>query len=121
AGAIGTAFLVTVMTNQAKNSIEGIIASHGFNPADKMDMVRAANLAQVEGINDAFMVSTVFAVLALVLSFFIQRGRTTQEQAPDLKGQENHTPQTGEFNQNRLSDDYDSLFLSFFYPYFTWK
>jgi len=95
AGAIGTAFLVTVMTNQAKNSIEGIIASHGFNPADKMDMVQAANLAQVEGINDAFMVSTVFAALALVLSFFIQRGRTTQEQAPDLKGQENLTPERG--------------------------
>jgi len=95
AGAIGTAFLVTVMTNQAKNSIEGIIASHGFNPADKMDMMQAANLAQVEGINDAFMVSTVFAVLALVLSFFIQRGRTTQEQAPDLKRQENLTPERG--------------------------
>lgn len=95
AGAIGTAFLVTVMTNQAKNSIEGIIASHGFNPADKMDMMQAANLAQVEGINDAFMVSTVFAFLALVLSFFIQRGRTTQEQAPDLKRKENLTPERG--------------------------
>src|SRR5699024_7501484 len=91
AGAIGTAFLVTVMTDQAENSIEGIIASHCFHPAYKMDMVQAANLAQVEGINDAFMVSTVFAVLALVLSFFIQRGRTTQEQAPDLNGQENLT------------------------------
>lgn len=88
AGAIGTAFLVTVMTTQAKNSIEDIIVSHGFNPADKMDMVQAANLAQVQGINDAFMVSTVFAAIALVLSFFIQRGRTTQGQEPDLKRQE---------------------------------
>jgi EmrB/QacA subfamily drug resistance transporter len=85
AGAIGTAFLVTVMTNQAKNSIEDIIVSNGFNPADKMDMMRAADLAQVHGINDAFMVSTVFAALALVLSFFIKRGRTTQEEEPDLK------------------------------------
>ncbi|WP_040984319.1 DHA2 family efflux MFS transporter permease subunit [Oceanobacillus jeddahense] len=85
AGAIGTAFLVTVMTNQAKNSMEDIIVQNHFDPANQQDMLHAANLAQVQGINDAFMVSTVFAVIGLVLSFFIKRGRTTQEDEPELQ------------------------------------
>lgn len=74
AGAIGTALLVTLMTNDARNSIEGIIVEHQFNPENQADMVHAMNLAQVEGINHAFMVSTIFAVVALVLSFFLKRG-----------------------------------------------
>ncbi|GGB42658.1 DHA2 family efflux MFS transporter permease subunit [Virgibacillus dakarensis] len=84
AGAIGTAFLVTVMTTQAKDSVKDIIVSNGFDPTNKQEMLHAANMAQVQGINDAFMVSTVFAVLALILSFFIKRGRTTQEEEPDF-------------------------------------
>lgn len=92
AGAIGTAFLVTVMTNQAKNSIEGIIAENHFDPANQQDMVHAAHLAQVTGINDAFMVSTVFAVIGLILAFFIKRGRTTQAEKTELQ-QENLTPE----------------------------
>ncbi|GIO24062.1 DHA2 family efflux MFS transporter permease subunit [Oceanobacillus sp. J11TS1] len=82
AGAIGTAFLVTVMTNRAKDSIQDIIVQNHFDPASQQDMLHAANLAQVQGINDAFMVSTVFAVVGLILSFFIKRGRTTQEEQP---------------------------------------
>ncbi|MGY0693472.1 DHA2 family efflux MFS transporter permease subunit [Virgibacillus sp. FSP13] len=85
AGAIGTAFLVTVMTNQAKDSIKDIIISNGFDPTNKQEMLHATNLAQVQGINDAFMVSTVFAAIALVLSFFIKRGRTSQEEDPELE------------------------------------
>ncbi|WP_106495201.1 DHA2 family efflux MFS transporter permease subunit [Lentibacillus sp. Marseille-P4043] len=85
AGAIGTAFLVTVMTNQAKDSIKDIIISNGFDPTNKQEMLHATNLAQVQGINDAFMVSTVFAAVALVLSFFIKRGRTSQEENPELE------------------------------------
>ncbi|MDY0395171.1 MFS transporter [Virgibacillus halophilus] len=84
AGAIGTAFLVTVMTTQAKNSIKDIIISHGFNPQNKQDLLHATNLATVQGINDAFMISTVFAVIGLVLSFFIRRGRTTQQEETDF-------------------------------------
>lgn len=83
AGAIGTAFLVSIMAHQAKSSIEDIIVSNGLNPADKLDMLHASNLAQVEGINSAFMIATVFAVIALVLSFFIKRGRTSQEEKPE--------------------------------------
>lgn len=82
AGAIGTAVLVSIMTNEAKDSIKGIIIDHHFNPQNPADMLEATNLATVQGINEAFMVSTIFAAIALVLSFFIKRGRTTQEQAP---------------------------------------
>lgn len=88
AGAIGTAFLVTVMTTQAKNSIKDIIVSHGFNPQDKQDLLHATNLATVQGINDAFMISTIFAVVALILSFFIKRGRTTQAENTEFAGGE---------------------------------
>lgn len=83
AGAIGTAFLVTVMTNNAKNSIEDIIVQHQFNPENQADMMHAAELAQVEGINHAFMVSTIFAVVALILSFFLKRGVTSDEEASE--------------------------------------
>lgn len=89
AGAIGTAFLVTVMVNEAKDSIKNIVISNGFDPTNKQDMVQAANLAQVEGINHAFMIATLFAVLALILSFFIKRGRVKQDQEPDLIREEN--------------------------------
>lgn len=84
AGAIGTAFLVTMMTNEMKDSIQGIIVENGLNPENKLDMAHAMNLAQVEGINHAFMISTIFAVIALVLSFFIKRGRTSQEEETDF-------------------------------------
>jgi EmrB/QacA subfamily drug resistance transporter len=77
AGAIGTAFLVTVMTNNAEGSIKDIIIDNHFNPENQADMMQAANLAQVEGINHAFMVSTIFAVVALILSFFLKRGVTS--------------------------------------------
>ncbi|MBM7598856.1 EmrB/QacA subfamily drug resistance transporter [Virgibacillus halotolerans] len=83
AGAIGTAVLVTIMTNKAKNSIEDVIVSNNLDPTDKQDMLHAGNLAQVAGINSAFMVATIFAAIALVLSFFLKRGRTTQEEEPE--------------------------------------
>jgi len=82
AGAIGTALLVTLMTTEAKDSIKGIFVSHHLNPQNKADLLQATNLATVQGINHAFMVSAIFAAIALVLSFFIRRGRTTQEEAP---------------------------------------
>lgn len=95
AGAIGTAVLVTLMTNKAKDSIKDIIISHKFNPQDKADMLHAQNLAMVEGINHAFMVSAVFAVIALVLSFFIRRGRTHQDENTEF-GSKNNKPATAE-------------------------
>ncbi|MEW9677318.1 DHA2 family efflux MFS transporter permease subunit [Lentibacillus sp. L22] len=95
AGAIGTAFLVTIMTNQAKNSIKDIIINNHFDPNNEQDMLHAANLAQVQGINDAFMVSTVFAVVALILSFFIKRGRTTQEEEPEVSGKRKLSTERG--------------------------
>ena len=79
AGAIGTALLVTIMTTEAKDSIKDIIVSHGFNPQNKVDMKHALDLAQVQGINHAFFIATIFAAIAFVLSFFIRRGRTSQE------------------------------------------
>lgn len=37
----------------------------------------------IEGINHAFMVATLFAVVALVLSFFLKRGVTSEEEAAE--------------------------------------
>ncbi|TCP29216.1 EmrB/QacA subfamily drug resistance transporter [Scopulibacillus darangshiensis] len=80
AGAIGTAFLVTVMTKQTENSMKDVILSHHLNPADKSELAKAVNLAQINGINDAFMVATAFAVVALILAFFIRRNKTPEEE-----------------------------------------
>lgn len=85
AGAIGTALLVTVMTTEAKDSIKGIIMEHSFNPQNKVDMKQAMDLAQVQGINHAFLIATIFAAVALVLSFFIRRGRTSQDEDTNFK------------------------------------
>ncbi|MGM0942426.1 MAG: DHA2 family efflux MFS transporter permease subunit [Bacillota bacterium] len=55
AGAIGTALLVTVMTNSA-------VPDEGIN-------------GMIHGVNVSFIVAGVFAIIALILSFFIKRSQ----------------------------------------------
>lgn len=89
AGSIGTAILVTVMTQQATAHL-GDIADNldKTNPAimnqmqqagqavgndalgTQMMLGRMQQLATINGINDAFWVATVLSALALILSFF---------------------------------------------------
>lgn len=70
-GAIGTAFLITVMSNQTANHIKDFLPKDSM--PDKQELAHIKDLATIEGINDAFMVATGFAVVGFILSFFIKR------------------------------------------------
>ncbi|MFT8361807.1 MAG: DHA2 family efflux MFS transporter permease subunit [Sporolactobacillus sp.] len=101
AGSLGTAFLVTVMTNRTTYHI-GVFANHmtlantalthqlGVDGAivagsQHLSMTsgqglmvqllngKIAQLATIQGINDAFVVATGLTLVALILSFFIKR------------------------------------------------
>ncbi|UUZ97565.1 MFS transporter [Paenibacillus sp. P25] len=110
AGSIGTALLVTVMTsrstvhmgdyantvNLANPSVvetlgtlgaglaamSGLPASQGTALATQLVYGLASQEAAIKGINDAFLVATLFSLLALLLSFFIRRVRTPSTVPP---------------------------------------
>ncbi|WP_226578350.1 DHA2 family efflux MFS transporter permease subunit [Halobacillus litoralis] len=78
AGSIGTALLVTVMTNASKDYVPTAGAS-------KEQMM---SNAMIHGINVAFMVATIIAITGIVLSFFI-KGKPKKKQdetAPETEG-----------------------------------
>jgi len=83
AGAVGTSLLVTIMVNRTTAHLSEAIAE------DKVDTV-TQNLmieASIQGTNDAYFVVLVFALLALLLSFFIKRVHTAtnEEREPAMK------------------------------------
>ena len=98
AGAIGSAVMITIMTNRAKSSaedmdIEATVTQKAQDKAMELiaggtDQAEAqvqaakfakdlastmAKQAQVDGINFAFLISTFIAVVALILSLFLKR------------------------------------------------
>ncbi|MCO7175786.1 DHA2 family efflux MFS transporter permease subunit [Sporolactobacillus kofuensis] len=101
AGSLGTAFLVTVMTNRttyhvgeyanqvtlgnqplvhklqdagfALASTSHLSAAQGQGTALQLLTLKIEQLATIQGINDAFIVATLLTVIAWILSFFIQR------------------------------------------------
>ncbi|WP_420802075.1 DHA2 family efflux MFS transporter permease subunit [Tumebacillus flagellatus] len=101
AGSLGTALLVTIMTNRTQfhianyaneitstnpilsthfsqigaglASATGLPTQYGSSIATQMIYGLAMKEATINGINDAFMYATGFAVVALVLAFFIKR------------------------------------------------
>ncbi|PYI53796.1 DHA2 family efflux MFS transporter permease subunit [Paenibacillus flagellatus] len=73
AGALGTALLVTIMSNQATARTKELVAAGHVNPADQAKMHEVVNQATVYGINYAFVVATWMTVAALVLAFFIKK------------------------------------------------
>ena len=95
AGAIGTALLVTIMSNrtathatelskEAMNHVSG-------NPTGAVlaEMKQQIGMqAMLEGINDAFLVATSITVIALILAFFIKRA-TPEDDAHEGKSTSN--------------------------------
>ncbi|CAH1194585.1 Multidrug export protein EmrB [Paenibacillus auburnensis] len=72
-GAIGTALLVTILTNRAqahaiKLSAEGVIT-------DSTKIVQEASIA---GMNDAYFAVIIFGIIGLVLSLFIEKTKQTE-------------------------------------------
>ncbi|HZG72293.1 MAG TPA: DHA2 family efflux MFS transporter permease subunit [Chondromyces sp.] len=97
-GAIGTALLVTVMSARtethaaelAENAMKTASAAAGQpTKAALAEMQQQiAMRAMLEGINDAFLVATFIAAVALVLAFFIKRAKQAEdplEESPTSK------------------------------------
>lgn len=102
AGSIGTAILVTVMTNQTTQHMNTFAQDlDKTNPAIQDQMKQLAmkfggedgamqvlmgflkKLATVEGVNDAFWIATLFSLIALVMSFFIQSRKKAAKYAKE--------------------------------------
>ncbi|HIH1186023.1 TPA: DHA2 family efflux MFS transporter permease subunit [Staphylococcus aureus] len=103
AGSIGTAILVTVMTTQTTQHLSAfgeeldktnpVVQDHmrelasqygGQEGAMKVLLQFVNKLATVEGINDAFIVATIFSVIALILCLFLQSNKKAKATAQKL-------------------------------------
>jgi EmrB/QacA subfamily drug resistance transporter len=86
AGAIGTALLVTIMSNRTESvaadlAKEAAAGNAGVDPATLQQQIGMQ--AMLEGINFAFFIATFIAGLAFVLAFFIKRaGREKEVKQP---------------------------------------
>ncbi|MBM7619912.1 EmrB/QacA subfamily drug resistance transporter [Bacillus tianshenii] len=85
-GAIGTAFLVTLMSTRAESYGQELAAKElpklGADPtAEALGAMQQQIMLQstLEGINFAFLVSVFIAAVALVLSFFIKRAKQAED------------------------------------------
>ncbi|MED1472314.1 DHA2 family efflux MFS transporter permease subunit [Bacillus salipaludis] len=79
-GAIGSALLVTIMSNRTKTHATDLAASAMKHLTGKPTPEALAEMKQqiamkamLEGINDSFLVSVGIASIALILAFFIKR------------------------------------------------
>ncbi|MFK3959841.1 DHA2 family efflux MFS transporter permease subunit [Pseudalkalibacillus hwajinpoensis] len=83
AGAIGTALLVTIMSNRTESAAADLAREAATSGAvDPTMQQQIAMQAMLEGINFAFFVATFIAGLAFVLSFFIKRAGREQVKQP---------------------------------------
>ncbi len=102
-GSIGTAILVTVMTTQTTQHLSAfgeeldktnpVVQDHmrelasqygGQEGAMKVLLQFVNKLATVEGINDAFIVATIFSVIALILCLFLQSNKKAKATAQKI-------------------------------------
>ncbi|MBT2658339.1 multidrug efflux MFS transporter [Bacillus sp. ISL-18] len=95
-GAIGSALLITIMSNRTKTHATELADSAMKHVTGKPTAEMVAQMKQqigmkamLEGINDAFLVSVGIALIALVLAFFIKRAKQAEDpeefKAPDKK------------------------------------
>ncbi|SFB57844.1 drug resistance transporter, EmrB/QacA subfamily [Cohnella sp. OV330] len=81
AGALGTALLVTIMTNRAADEGEALKNAAGIDPSDKTNpqLIDIGKEATLYGIQHAFVVATWITIAALVLAFFIRKVKPHHE------------------------------------------
>lgn len=103
AGSIGTAILVTVMTTQTTQHLSAfgkeldktnpVVQDHmrelasqygGQEGAMKVLLQFVNKLATVEGINDAFIVATIFSIISLILCLFLQSNKKAKATAQKI-------------------------------------
>lgn len=75
-GAVGSAFLVTLMQNRTNAEAERLAESAAGDPSA---MANIANEAMLNGINFSFTVSVFIAIVALFLAFFMKRVTPVQK------------------------------------------
>ncbi|WP_044640726.1 DHA2 family efflux MFS transporter permease subunit [Risungbinella massiliensis] len=83
-GAIGSALLVTVMSNRTATHAEELaknVISQGTIPTAEIQH-QIGMQAMVDGINDSFAVSVVLVIVALILSLFVKRARPAEVDDP---------------------------------------
>jgi type III secretory pathway component EscV len=102
AGAIGTALLVTIMTNRTESQAKELGAKAMHHLTSKPTPQALAEMKQqilaqamLNGINFSFLIATCIAAVALVLAFFIKRARQPE-------GQEGSKTQTRKLNWQRI-------------------
>ena len=85
-GAIGSALLLTIMTKRMESAganlfAEATASGNAPSTAEGLKILEEelGAIAMLEGINFAFFISTLVAVLSLILSFFIQRVTPTEK------------------------------------------
>lgn len=103
AGSIGTAILVTVMTTQTTQHLSAfgeeldktnpVVQDHmrelasqygGQEGAMKVLLQFVNKLATVEGINDGFIVATIFSIITLILCLFLQSNKKAKATAQKI-------------------------------------
>jgi len=92
AGAIGTALLVTIMTNRTESKAKELGANVMQNMTEQPTQEALAEMQQniltqatLEGINYSFLIAAGISVVALVLAFFIKRAKPMEETQPKEK------------------------------------
>jgi EmrB/QacA subfamily drug resistance transporter len=85
-GAIGSALLITIMSNRTKTHATDIAASAMKHltgkptPAVLAEMKHQITMkAMLEGINDSFLVAVGISSVALILAFFIKRSKQAED------------------------------------------
>jgi EmrB/QacA subfamily drug resistance transporter len=88
AGAIGTALLVTIMTNRTESQAKDLGAAAMKHLTTKPTPAALAEMKQhilaqamLNGINFSFLIATCIAAVSLILAFFIKRARQPENQA----------------------------------------
>src|SRR5690606_13036858 len=72
--ALGTGLMITIMRMKEKSSLQSFSERYGnFSTLSPELQERLTIQAMVEGINAAFFVSALFALLALIFAFFMKR------------------------------------------------
>jgi len=91
AGALGTAFLVTIMSNSASSRVKELIVQNNVDPTNQAAMLEVTQQGTIYGINYSFIIATWMTVAALVLAFFIRKVKPHEEPiaSPQLQKQAN--------------------------------
>lgn len=70
-GAVGSAFLITIMSTSMESQKQEFMAQNTNMQGEALQQVMAQ--AMVHGINTAFLFATIFAVIAVILALFIKK------------------------------------------------